>query len=82
MTVCIRLLPPTMQSTGQALMHKVQPMHQSSSIQATWRGPSLPLTGLSGMTACPVMAARRATPSAPPGGHWLMAASPPAMAFA
>ena len=81
-TVCMRLWLPTMQSTGQALMHRVQPMHQASSIQATPRGPSRPLAALSGRSTWPVNAASRRTPSAPPGGHWLMAAAPAAMACA
>ena len=71
-----------MQSTGQALMHSVQPMHQSSSISARRSGPSLPLAALSATTGRPVIVARRAMPSAPPGGHWLMPASPLAMACA
>jgi len=50
-TVCMRLLLPMMASVGQALMHRVQPMHQSSSMQATTvRGASSPNAGFSGMT--------------------------------
>ena len=37
---------------------------------------------LARITGRAVIAASRCTPSAPPGGHWLMAASPEAMAFA
>ena len=81
-TVCMRLLPPTMQSTGQAFTHSVQPMHQSSSITATWRGASLPFSGLSGTAGRPVSAASRTIPSCPPGGHWLMGAPSWAMARA
>ena len=82
MTVCIFLLEPTMASVGQALIHRVQPMHQASSMKATLRGAYTPWSALKGTTAWPVMAARRETPSAPPGGHWLMAASLWAMACA
>ena len=78
-TVCMALGAPTMQSTGQALMHSVQPMHQSSSITASRSGPPR-RGGLSARTGRPVQAASRATPSAPPGGHWLMPASPDATA--
>jgi hypothetical protein len=81
-TVCIALLVPTMQSTGQAWMHRVQPMHQSSSITASARGPSAPHATATGRGARPVIAARRRTPSAPPGGQRSMSASPAAMACA
>ena len=37
---------------------------------------------LSGLTGRPVRADSRCTPSAPPGGHWLMSAWPAAMASA
>jgi hypothetical protein len=76
----------TAQCTGQAFRHSVQPMHQASSISAKRNGPSLPnagfSTGFSGRTGSPVRAASRATPSAPPGGHWSMPALPAAIACA
>ena len=81
-TVCMSLFAPTMASAGQALMHRVQPMHQSSSISTTLRGPSTPKRGSRGCTAHPVIAASRTMPCAPPGGHWLIPASPVAMACA
>ena len=34
-TVCMSLLLPMMASVGQAAMHRVQPMHQASSMTAT-----------------------------------------------
>ena len=76
------LLLPTMASVGQALMQRVQPMHQFSSITARVRGASAPLSGLSGNAGRPVIAARRTTPSCPPGGHWLMGAPSDAIATA
>ena len=57
-------------------------MHQSSSMMAIERGPSRPLTEFSGVAARPVNAASRFTPSAPPGGHWLMSAVFAAIAWA
>jgi len=62
-TVCMRLEAPTMQSTGQALMHSVQPMHQASSITASARGPSWPQAGSRGSGGRSVIAARRITPA-------------------
>ena len=73
-TVCMRLLVPRIASVGQAAMHKVQPMHQFSSMTATVRGPSWPWAGFNATTACPVSAASRSMPWAPPGGHWLIGA--------
>ena len=81
-TVCMALDTPTMQSTGQALMHSVQPMHQASSITASRRGPSRPQAGSSGSTGWPLANASRAMPSTPPGGQRLIAAAPSAMASA
>ncbi len=75
-TVCMNFLAPKMASTGQALMHRVQPMHQASSMRATVSGPSMPNCGFRGCAGWPVSAAKRCTPSCPPGGHWLMGASP------
>ncbi|EDT41540.1 hypothetical protein BamMEX5DRAFT_2703 [Burkholderia ambifaria MEX-5] len=69
--VCICFGAPTIASTGHACMHSVQPMHRLSSMNATARGCSVPLTGFSGITGLPSRLARRAMPSAPPGGHWL-----------
>jgi hypothetical protein len=71
-----------MQSTGQASMHSVQPMHQASSMNITWRGPSVPQDGSRGSGSRPVMRASRATTSAPPGGQRLMSAWPDTMACA
>jgi hypothetical protein len=61
-----------MQSTGQALMHSVQPMHQASSMTASARA-FVPQAGSSGSGSAGERA-RRATPSAPPGGQRLMSA--------
>ena len=47
-TVCIHLLDPTIASVGQALMHKVQPMHQASSMKTVVRGASIPWAVLRG----------------------------------
>ena len=47
-TVCIHLLDPTMASVGHALMHKVQPMHQASSMNTVVRGASTPWALFSG----------------------------------
>jgi hypothetical protein len=44
-----------MQSTGQALMHSVQPMHQASSITASARA-FVAAAGSSGSTGRPVIA--------------------------
>src|SRR5450830_1530242 len=81
-TVCMRLAAPTMASTGQAWMHRVQPMQRASSIRATARRCSVPLAGLSGFASRRSRAASLRTPAAPPGGHWLISASPAAMARA
>src|SRR6218665_2324304 len=75
MMVCIILLAGRMASVGQPFRHSVQPMHQSSSMNATERGPSLPCRAFSASAVWPVIAARRATPSAPPGGPCLIAAA-------
>ncbi len=61
-------------------MHLVQPMHTASSISATVRGASTPCAGSSGFSARPSSAASARMPAAPPGGHWLMSASPAAIA--
>jgi CBS domain-containing protein len=82
MTVCMRLLPPRMASVGQASRHSVQPMHQFSSMTASGARAFDAVGRIQGQGRPPVSAARRATPSAPPGGHWLMSASPAAMAWA
>ncbi len=82
MTVCILVGAPTMQSTGQAWMHSVQPMHSVSSISATASGLSIPLAGFSGSGGRCSSSASFAMPAAPPGGHWLIAASPAAIASA
>src|SRR6218665_2180836 len=63
MMVCIILLAPTMASVGQTFRHSVQPMHQSSSMNATERGPSLPCRAFSASAVWPVIAASPATPS-------------------
>jgi hypothetical protein len=81
-TVCISLAAPTIASTGQALMHRVQPMQRSSSITATRRARSTPFAGLSGFASRPSSAASLPIPASPPGGHWLMSASPAAIASA
>ncbi len=70
-TVCICFGAPRIASTGHACMHSVQPMHRLSSITAKGRGRSTPLAGLSGINGLPSRTVSRATPSAPPGGHWL-----------
>ena len=61
---------PTMQSTGQALMHmRCEPMHQASSITASCSGPSLPWAGSSARTAGRSCRQPRDA-FAPPGGHY------------
>ena len=60
---------------GQALIGSVF-------LATSAREASMPLAGFSGSAGRPVIAASRATPSAPPGGHWLMSASPAATASA
>src|SRR5256885_9479222 len=55
-TVCMNLLAPRMASVGQALIHRVQPMHHASSITATVRGASVPCSALSGAAGRPVSA--------------------------
>ena len=74
--VCICLAAPMIASTGHACMHSVQPMQRLSSMIASGRGRSTPFSGLSAMTGMPSRIASRATPSSPPGGHWLYFASP------
>ena len=69
MTVCIFVGAPTMQSTGQAWMQSVQPMHNASSITASASGRSTPLAGFSGSAGRCSSAASLAMPGAPPGGH-------------
>ena len=68
-TVCICFAAPTMASTGQACMHRVQPMHRSSSMMTTCGGFSTPCSSESGLYSRPRRSARRRTPSSPPGGH-------------
>lgn len=78
----MNLAVPMMASTGQAVMHLVQPMQSCSTMSATCRGISMPLAGLSGKTSRPVKFAKVMTPAAPPGGHWLMGSLSKAMAWA
>ncbi|MCY1560252.1 hypothetical protein D9M68_973690 [compost metagenome] len=75
-TVCMCFAAPTMASTGQAWMHSVQPMHSCSSIRATDLGFSSPCSSDSGLNSRPRRSASLRIPSSPPGGHWLMSASP------
>jgi hypothetical protein len=63
-------------------MHSVQPMQRGSSITATRRACSTPFAGSSGFGSRPSSAASLRIPAAPPGGHWLMSASPAAIASA
>ena len=81
-TVCMRLWMPRIASVGHASRHSVQPMHQASSITASGARPFDAERRVDGTPGRPVSADRRATPSAPPGGHWSMPASPCAMACA
>lgn len=81
-TVCISLPAPIMQSTGQALMHSLQPMHAASRIYAITLSSSIPFSGLRGFSGRPVNAARALMVTDEPGGHWLMSASPAAIAVA
>ena len=71
-TVCMRLLAPTMASTGQAWMQSVQPMQWASSMRATSSGPGWPRVRSSGRMGCSSSAASAAMPSSPPGGQRLM----------
>ncbi len=82
MTVCMRRGAPAMASTGQGGRHLVQPMQRSSSMNATVGAASRPLSRLSGEVGRPVSAASATMVSVPPGGHWLMSASPRAIASA
>ncbi len=68
-TACIFVGAPTMQSTGQAWMHSVQPMHNASSITAAVSGFSAPFAGFSGSAGRRSSAASSAMPAAPPGGQ-------------
>src|SRR5690606_29153128 len=81
-TVCICLAAPTMASTGQAWIHSVQPMQVCSSMIATDLGFSTPCSSESGLNSRPSRSASLRMPSSPPGGHWLISASPLAMASA
>jgi hypothetical protein len=81
-TVCISLAAPMMASTGQAAIHFTQPMQFSSSINATCLGLCAPKAGFNGFGGIFNNAANSAMPSSPPGGHWLISASPVAMASA
>jgi hypothetical protein len=80
--VCICLAAPTMASTGQAWVHSVQPMQAASSMKATCFGFSVPCSAESGLNSLPSRSASLRMPSSPPGGHWLISASPLAMAWA
>ena len=71
-TVCMRLLAPTMASTGQAWMQSVQPMQCASSMRATSSGPGWPRVRSSGRMGCSSSTASAAMPSSPPGGQRLM----------
>ena len=82
MMVCICLAAPEMASTGQAWMHRVQPMQVCSSMKATDFGLGVPWASSSGLGSTPSSSASFLTPSSPPGGHWLMSASPLAIASA
>lgn len=82
MTVCICFAAPAIASTGQAWMHKVQPMHVYSSMKATDLGFGSPTSASSGFASTPSSSASFFTPSSPPGGQRLMSASPLAIASA
>jgi hypothetical protein len=71
-----------MASTGQAWMHSVQPMHNGSSMTATVRGLSSPLSGSSGFGSRSSRSASARIVASPPGGQRLMSASPAAIASA
>ena len=60
-TVCICLDAPTMQSTGQALMHTVQPTQPSSWITACMRTGSASLAAAVGSTPSTPASASRAS---------------------
>jgi len=81
-TVCIHLCAPTIASTGQASMHLRQPMQRASSITARRRGSCAPNAGSSGFDAMPSCCASSRIVASPPGGHWLMSASPRTIACA
>ncbi|CZR25975.1 Uncharacterised protein [Legionella pneumophila] len=80
---CINLLLPIIASTGQALMHLVQPMHSSSLIAATEGGRVLSIASFKYGDASTCSNFPKAfTVSTPPGGHLLIGAAPWASASA
>src|SRR6202043_964297 len=82
MTVCMYFGAPTMASTGQGARQRAQPIQRDSSIHATRGGASTPCVGFKACTGRPKSFARAAMVALPPGGHWLISASPPAIAAA
>jgi hypothetical protein len=63
-------------------MQSLQPMHLFSSITATVTGFSSPFSGFNGIGSIPSRSANAVIPALPPGGHWLIPASPAAIASA
>jgi len=81
-TACIRFGAPRIASTGQASMHKVQPMQSGSSMTASCNGVCSPHSGSSGFAARPVNVASAAMTGSPPGGQRLISDNPAASASA
>jgi len=79
-TVCMWRLAPRIASTGQGGRQRAQPMQRASSMKATRSGCSMPFAGFSGRGSRPSSVASASIVRAPPGGHWLIGASPRAMA--
>ena len=65
----------TMDNTG-CWLEVVPNRRWAAARPAMRRGPSTPNSAPSGRKGWPVIAANRSMPSAPPGGHWWMPASP------
>jgi len=71
-----------MASTGQASMHRVQPMQYRSSMTAPCSGPGAPHDGSSCFTGRPVRCDSARMVASPPGTQRLMSAWPAAIASA
>ena len=61
---------------------RTQPMQRVSSIQATRSALSTPFSGFKGRAGLPTTRLKASMVTCPPGGHWLMSASPAAIAAA
>jgi hypothetical protein len=81
-TVCICLAAPTMASTGQAWMHSVQPMQVLLVDDRDRLGLLDAVLFRERLELAPEQVGELADAPSPPGGHWLISASPLAMASA